>query len=1148
MSNPNPTIPSDEPDGAARSLMLARNLACLANDSGPAVAAIARAEPGDVVSFVMSDQGVLTGAAGGRLLASRRRPIDEAERSVAHVDVESAAAMVVCGFGLGYHVRALAERLKGTGVIFVYEPDAAMLRAVFERIDHSGWMSTTRVILLTDAEDRSAIASAAHGIEGVLAAGVTFVDHAPSLPRLGASAARFREGFAEVVRAVRTAVVTTMCQIGVTLGNLIDNASVYAASPGIEDLRGCASGRTGILVSAGPSLARNIRDLADPGVRERAVIVAVQTALKPLLAAGVRPHFVVALDHASISARFYEGLTASDVAGVTLIAEPKASPAIFASYPGAVRCPGDAILDDILGPALTRERGELPAGATVAHLGYYFARHLGCDPVVLVGQDLGFTDGQYYSAGAAIHGVWAGELNEFNTLEMMEWQRIVRMRRVLHTATDLLGRSVYTDEQMNTYRVQFERDFAADERRGLSIIDATEGGVLKRHTRVSTLRGALGPVMGAAPMAWPGPGERPDAGAVARRVSERLREVRRGVWRVREISEEARGVLAEMLAASGDDSRVNRLIERVDALGERVREERPAYALVQHLNQTGALKRFKADRSIDLADQRDPRAVQQRRIERDLSNVSWLRDSADELGAMFDARLASPRRSAARPSPGPEAAGASAGRAGVVAVIPVEAEAGGLGTPRDLAGPVWRGMNALRLTLRRLRACPEIDGIVLATSEPERIAGLIPEGERGRVTVMRLDRPALAGRAAAVRAGRLWARSCWRGGIANLSVYDEVFSPSVVARALEQAGAQAAVLAGPEWCLIDPGLVGELIRRYRAGLGAQGNPDRLLFCHAAPGLGSALIDRAIAEDLARNGRALGPLASIGSLLGYLPMAPQVDPIAKPACVVAPAAARDLCDRVIADAPDRSSRIASVLDADPDADAARAAGILSGLHRTGPTPPAEHLILDLSGVSGEMGEDVAVGAIEAHASRRPDLALTLRGDPLSHPAIERVIRSARRAGVAGIHVRTPARADIPDGLDADVISVEFEGGTGADPAAERRVRELIASRAMGGEGLCVPWIVPRLTRRDGVYSEIEGFFDRWLAEAGACVIDPLESAVEGERIGPLPVPESERARRRRTTVRVSPDGSRLRGDGTPAPASPEAPEPVPAGVA
>jgi len=65
--------------------------------------------------------------------------------------------------------------------------------------------------------------------------------------------------------------------------------------------------------------------------------------------------------------------------------------------------------------------GQLPAGATVAHLAYYLGRYLGCDPVVLVGQDLGFTDGQYYAAGAAIHDVWAPELNEFNTLETMEW-------------------------------------------------------------------------------------------------------------------------------------------------------------------------------------------------------------------------------------------------------------------------------------------------------------------------------------------------------------------------------------------------------------------------------------------------------------------------------------------------------------------------------------------------------------------------------------------------------------------------------------------------------------------------------------------------------------------------------------------------------
>ncbi len=61
---------------------------------------------------------------------------------------------------------------------------------------------------------------------------------------------------------------------------------------------------------------------------------------------------MTALDYHEISRRFYEGLSASDVEGITLVVEPKANPAILSAYPGAIRCVGDDVLDRVLGERL----------------------------------------------------------------------------------------------------------------------------------------------------------------------------------------------------------------------------------------------------------------------------------------------------------------------------------------------------------------------------------------------------------------------------------------------------------------------------------------------------------------------------------------------------------------------------------------------------------------------------------------------------------------------------------------------------------------------------------------------------------------------------------------------------------------------------
>ncbi|MCW5764652.1 MAG: DUF115 domain-containing protein [Phycisphaeraceae bacterium] len=632
--------------------VLDRNLAALAPTNLNAVTKIQTAPcrpdvtwidtPDGVPSATITDLDPLGLAQVSRSLASQRRPLEEARRLCEPVKIADAAVLVVMGFGLGYHVAELARRVRKTGIIIVFEPDVSLLRSVFERLDMSGWLEQTNLVVLTDPSDSAAMARAIQGNEHAVALGTQIVEHPASRARLGDASRQFQAGFTDVVRAARTTVVTTMVQTQATLRNLTQNIDHYALGPGIEDLRNAARGRSAVVVSAGPSLERNVGLLSRPEVRDRVVIIAAQTVLKTLLARGIRPHFVTALDFHEISARFYEGLTARDVEGITLVVEPKVNPAVTSAFPGSIRCAADGFLDLVLGDELARPMGAIRPGATVAHLAYYLARWLGCDPVALIGQDLGFTDGQYYAAGAAIHDVWAGELNGFNTLEMLEWQRIARHRHTLRRATDALGRPVYTDEQMATYLVQFERDFAADAQAGLTTIDATEGGVAKRNATPATLaefldRAAAGPAL--PPMPEPPFNHGADRRARARAVSERLRSVRRDVQSVGTLSRQAEAVLIEMREHHADQQRVNRLIARVESVRDLVTRLRPAFELVQRMNQTGAFRRTRADRAINIEAEADPLTRQRLQIERDTANVRSLAEAADALGELLDAAL-----------------------------------------------------------------------------------------------------------------------------------------------------------------------------------------------------------------------------------------------------------------------------------------------------------------------------------------------------------------------------------------------------------------------------------------------------------------------------------------------------------------------------
>jgi hypothetical protein len=93
-----------------------------------------------------------------------------------------------------------------------------------------------------------------------------------------------------------------------------------------------------VVVSAGRRCGRT--SICCKSWQDRAVIVAVQTTLQPLLEIGVEPHFVTSLDYHDICARFFERLPKG--LKTELVAEPKATAAIFKLHPG----PHDAAGND----------------------------------------------------------------------------------------------------------------------------------------------------------------------------------------------------------------------------------------------------------------------------------------------------------------------------------------------------------------------------------------------------------------------------------------------------------------------------------------------------------------------------------------------------------------------------------------------------------------------------------------------------------------------------------------------------------------------------------------------------------------------------------------------------------------------------------
>lgn len=563
-------------------------------------------------------------------LHSRYDPVAEGERFAANIPIEEKFCFVVSGLGLGYHVRALFDRLLGESFILCSEPSIPLIATALTCVDLADVIASKRLVILTD-DDKTRLHERLKDYNALIMLGAQFVHHPPSMRVAGPAHGVIIKAVTEFVTYTRMTLVTLVSNSRITCKNIAMNLVNYVSTPPIDLLRDRFAGDPAVVISAGPSLSRNIDQLAD--LKGKAVLCAVQTAIKPLMAHGIVPDFITSLDFHEMSRKFFDGV--GDLRGAHLVAEPKATWHVIDDYPGPVSLLDNAWARLLIGDNLAA-RGGLKAGATVAHLAFYLAVYMGCDPIIFVGQDLAFTGHVFYVPGVEIHQAWRSELNRFNSIEQKEWERIVRNRPILRRVQDARGDELYTDELLFTYLEQFEKDIAEVPRR---VINATQGGASIRGTETLTLREvaqrfcrrAVDPQRFAyrETTKW-----RDNARLEATRTAleQRVEELD-GVIR---LSEELLTLLTELEELIDDPPRFNRRLVRVDELRTKVQQEGRAYRLVAAFTQLAELRRYSADRRIRAAKGDDAQRAK-RQIARDTEFITGVRDGATNLKPILTA-------------------------------------------------------------------------------------------------------------------------------------------------------------------------------------------------------------------------------------------------------------------------------------------------------------------------------------------------------------------------------------------------------------------------------------------------------------------------------------------------------------------------------
>ncbi len=228
----------------------------------------------------------------------------------------------------------------------------------------------------------------------------------------------------------------------------------------------------GVLIAAGPSLRDSFERIAR--LKERAFLLACDTALKPLIRAGIVPHAVLTLDaqqHTLFHFLGADGLAAAP-GEILFFADLVCHPAVLRRVEEHARAmifsttarvqhradgsqvreatPGTEHAEEIHGQV-----GSVQSGGSVATTGFDLLRNLGCDPILLIGQDLAYTGRRIHSPGTHHQERWLAALQRDRSLPHII-ESVVRKRRTF-PVDGLDGSAVLGDYVLNLYRAWFEQ-------------------------------------------------------------------------------------------------------------------------------------------------------------------------------------------------------------------------------------------------------------------------------------------------------------------------------------------------------------------------------------------------------------------------------------------------------------------------------------------------------------------------------------------------------------------------------------------------------------------------------------------------------------------------------------------------------------------
>jgi Uncharacterized protein conserved in bacteria len=396
---------------------------------------------------------------------------NEIDMLLRNIDFDKDSLFIVYGIGLGYHIKELIKRSSSKSKIFVIESNLEILNT-YLRNENLLDMCNDKVLLYFGDEQRI-IAEINSNIlnNSILSLSVNYI------PIVMLS---YYSIYGEWIESVNKRIIDLFKHAFFSIGNDIEdtiiglknnfkNIKELIQSPSIEVLKNKYTDMPAIIVSAGPSLDKNIEELKNS--KGKALILAVDAVISTLRKNNIVPDAVFSIER---GIETYEAFYKNNVVDeeIVFIGPPVVAKEILEKLKlnkkllclKQIEKINEWINKDIL-----CENRLLHMGTSCAHVAFAFAKHVNANPIIFVGQDLAYTkDGVTHS-------------------EYVEIKEKVDNKKDLLYVKGIDGDMLPTDYAYKNFLIFLEGEIAKDNS-GRLYIDATEGGAFKHGTKIMKLK------------------------------------------------------------------------------------------------------------------------------------------------------------------------------------------------------------------------------------------------------------------------------------------------------------------------------------------------------------------------------------------------------------------------------------------------------------------------------------------------------------------------------------------------------------------------------------------------------------------------------------------------------------------------------------